>query len=441
MADRSGRDAPRSVGVAERQRDGEELLSAVVARPGGRELLELAGSRSDAPALVGGATRDLLLGRSPRELDVVVGAEAATFAGELALEIAGASAAITVHDRFGTAVVEWDGGRIDIAERRAETYPHPGALPDVRPGSLEDDLRRRDFTVNSIAVVLGGSERGHVHAATGALADLTAGRLRVLHERSFIDDPTRLLRLARYGARLGFQAEPRTAELAASALAEGALSTVSQARVGAELRLAVTEPDPLAALAALGELGVLAAIDPRLRFDDELAQRGLAMLPEDGRPEVLLLAVLLLPLSLDTGRDGAADIGALLDGFEFTTGERDAVLRTAERAPALVEHLQEADRPSRLAEAASASTIEGVALAGALASERPPYGAADAAHEWLRRWRHVRLAINGDDLIAAGIPSGPEIGRRLAHALSRRLDGELADGREAELRAALEPQV
>ena len=425
---------------AARERGGEEVLAAVAAQPGGPELLQLARDREDV-ALVGGATRDLLLGRAPRELDLVVGGEAAVFAAELASRIGEDSTAITVHDRFGTAVLEWPDGRVDVAERRAETYPLPGALPEVRPGSVDEDLGRRDFTVNAIAVALGAGARGRLHAPQDALSDLAGGLLRVLHERSFIDDPTRLLRLARYSARLGFETEPDTAALAAEALAAGALATVSGSRLGAELRLAVSEPDPVATLAALDEIGVLAALDPRLRFDAELARRTLAMLPEDGRPEVALLAVVLLPLSLDARRAAADDISALLDRLEFTAAGRDALLRTAVLAPPLVEHLREADRPSSLREAAVASTVEGVALAGALASERPPYGAADAAHEWLRHWRHVRLEITGDDLLAAGIPAGPEIGRRLASALRRRLDGELDDGREAELRAALEAQV
>jgi tRNA nucleotidyltransferase (CCA-adding enzyme) len=428
------------VGPAARERGGEEVLAAMDAQPGGPELLQLAQGREDT-ALVGGATRDLLLGRTPRELDLVVDGEAALFAAELASRIGQDSTAITAHDRFGTAVLEWPGGRVDVAERRAETYPLPGALPEVRPGSVDEDLRRRDFTVNAIAIALGGGERGQLHAPQNALSDLAGGRLRVLHERSFIDDPTRLLRLARYSARLGFQAETHTAALAAEALAAGALATVSGSRVGAELRLAVTEPDPVAALTALDEMGVLAALDPRLSFDAELARRTLTMLPEDGRPEVALLAVALLPLSLDARRASAEDISALLDRFEFTAAGRDALLRTAVLAPPLVEHLRAADRPSSLREAAVASTVEGVALAGALASERPPYGAAEAAHEWLRHWRHVRLKITGDDLLAAGIPAGPEIGRRLATALRRRLDGELEEGREAELRAALEAQV
>ncbi len=211
------------------------MLRALAAQPGGPALLSLARDRDDLE-LVGGAVRDLLLGRSPRELDVVVAGDAAALARELASLL---GARTTAHERFGTAAVEWEQGRIDVAERRVESYPAPGALPQVRPGSAEEDLARRDFTVNAIAVELGGAREGQLHGAAHALEDLHAGLLRVLHERSFNDDPTRLLRLARYRARLGFDVEAHTAELAAQALAAGALATVSRARIGAELRLAL----------------------------------------------------------------------------------------------------------------------------------------------------------------------------------------------------------
>jgi tRNA nucleotidyltransferase (CCA-adding enzyme) len=416
---------------------GAEVLDAVGACPGGGELLELARARADA-ALVGGATRDLLLGRAPRELDVAVDGDAEGFARELASLIGGASAGVTVHERFGTAAVEWAGGRVDVAGRRAESYPAPGALPEVRPGTIDEDLRRRDFTVNAIAVALGGAGRGELHAVEDALADLAARRLRVLHDASFIDDPTRLLRLARYRARLGFEPERSTAALAADALADGALARVTGARVGAELRLALNEPDAVAAVLALEALGVLAALDPRLRLDERLARRALALLPQDGRPDLLLLAVLLGAFALDPRALQEAAIPELLDRLEFTAGERGTVVKSVLLAPTLLEELAEAGRPSRVNDVAGACTLEGVALAGALAEQRGSATALDAARGWLEQWRHVRLVINGDDLLAAGIPAGPEIGRRLATALGRRLDGEIADGPEAELRAALE---
>jgi tRNA nucleotidyltransferase (CCA-adding enzyme) len=427
--------------MAEEQ--GAAVLEALRALPGGPELLSLAGDRDDV-ALVGGAVRDLLRARAPRELDVVLATDAATFALALASRLdpvtgqdGAESPTARVHERFGTAVLEWQSARLDVAERRAESYAAPGALPEVRPGGAEEDLARRDFTVNAIAVALGGPRRGELRAVEHALEDLADGRLRVLHERSFIDDPTRLLRLARYRARLGFEIERRTAELAAQALDSGALSTVSRARVGAELRLALAEADPLAALAALAALGVLSALDPRLRFDEQLTGDALAMLPADGRRDLLALAVLLLALAASPREDPQAAIFELLDALQFTAGDRERAIRTVLLAPSLRQRLSAARRPSEIRDAAASAPLEAVALAGALGGERADR-AHDAAEEWLQKWRHVHLQITGEDLLAAAIPPGPEIGHRLALALRRKLDGELQDGREAELRAALE---
>jgi tRNA nucleotidyltransferase (CCA-adding enzyme) len=419
----------------------EIVLERLPDLPGGEALLEVAGKRDDVE-LVGGAVRDLLLGRTPRELDVVVadGEQAFTraaplFARQLAARL-GVLADANEHERFGTALVEWDGGRIDVATRRAESYTEPGALPDVRAGTEEEDLERRDFTVNAIAVRLGGERRGQARAVPDALSDLEAGRLRVLHEQSFIDDPTRLLRMARYRARLGFEVEESTAGLARTAIAARALDTVSGARVGAELRLAVSEPDGIAALAAINELGVLHALHPRLRYEQLVIEATLALLPANGRTDLALLASLVLPLALRAQGDRSeigqrAEIVALLDRLDFPAGDRDRVAAAAGAVPRLIEQLPIAELPSELRAAALGVPLEGVALAGVLA------GAEGAARQWLEDTRHVALEITGDDLLAAGLPEGPEIGRRLEAVLELRLDGRLPDGREAELQAAL----
>ena len=440
-----------SVSPAAAATRGGEVLQALRAQPGGPELLALGDAGADL-ALIGGAVRDLLLGRAPRELDVVVAGDAAALADELAARLsvglaqppgveppAGAAEppSVTLHDRFGTALLRWDGCRVDIAARRAESYPAPGALPEVRPGTSEEDLARRDFTVNAIAVALGGARRGQLTGAEHALEDLDAGRLRVLHERSFIDDPTRLLRLARYRARLDFAIESNTAALATEALRTGALMTVSRARLGAELRLALGEAGAPAALASMSEVGVLAALAPGFRFDRQLAERALALLPSDGRADLLLMAALLLHLTVMPAHDPEATMHAILDELEFTAADRERTLRSALAAPSLVQPMALARKPSELREALAAHTPEATALAGALGDGSTPR-AADAAIRWFQQVRGVRLQINGDDLIAAGLPAGPEIGRRLQHALARRLDGELEPGREAELRAALE---
>jgi tRNA nucleotidyltransferase (CCA-adding enzyme) len=442
-----------------------DLLEQLRLEPGGVELLELA---PRGAFLVGGAVRDLLLGGHPRELDVVLagdGVSAApavpSLAGELAAAL-GAPAAPNEHERFGTALVEWDGGRIDIAAARRERYPAPGALPEVEPAPLAEDLLRRDFTVNAIAVALDGVHPGAMQAAPHALEDLGERRLRVLHERSFLDDPTRLLRLARYAARLPFAVEERTAQLAAAALRTGALATVSGARVGAELRLALAEPDPLATLGKLDGLGVLRALHLRLRLDPALLRGALELLPaDDGRADLLLLASLLLTDTLQAGGDPRAEMIAVLDRLEFPAGDRDRVVAAVMAVPRLVQALPAAGSPAALNAVVLGAPLEAIALAGAL-EDMALLGATDAAflaeirdgsieelereeppvhraaRRWLQKLRHVRLQITGDDLLAAGIPEGPEIGRRLDAALDRKLDGELTGGHEAELKAALE---
>jgi tRNA nucleotidyltransferase (CCA-adding enzyme) len=412
----------------------------------------------------------------------VVGGEGASFASGGALfaqELAArldTEAEVDEHERFGTALVEWDSGRIDVATRRAESYASPGALPDVRAGTPEEDLERRDFTVNAIALPLGGPHKGKLRQPRHlpAREDLESGRLRVLHEHSFSDDPTRLLRLARYGARLGFEVEDHTAALAREALAARALDTVSGARIGAELRLALSEPDALAALAALRQFGVLGALHPRLRFEQPTASEALALLPADGRPDLALLASLVLPPALLADRrsrdlrsvgddrsretrafganprfDQRAEIVALLDRWDFPAGDRDRVAAAATAVPRLIEALPGAKRPSALRAVALGVPVEGVALAGALKggdsagmeNEGGEPLVRLAARRWLTEIRHVRLQITGDDLLAAGIPEGPEIGRRLERVLKLRLDGELADGRDAELTASLEARA
>jgi len=175
-----------------------DVLAALRALPGGATVLGKLDRRVDV-WIVGGAVRDALLGRPPKDIDLVVVGDAVALADDL-------GEVTEVHDRFGTTTVAVEGALVNVATARTESYSRPGALPDVRPGGLQDDLARRDFTVNALAVDLGG----RLHAVPGAEADLAAGRLRVLHPGSFLDDPTRLWRLARYAARLGFGVESRT---------------------------------------------------------------------------------------------------------------------------------------------------------------------------------------------------------------------------------------
>ncbi|MDQ3677235.1 MAG: hypothetical protein M3401_10610 [Actinomycetota bacterium] len=387
----------------------EDLLERVRAMPCGQRLLDAAAGDAGVH-LVGGAVRDLLLRREPAELDVVVEGEV----GPLAARLGDTSAA---HERFGTATVRCGECRWDLAAARDESYAQLGALPDVRPAGIDDDLRRRDVTVNALALDLA---TGELRAAEHALADLEAGLLRVLHANSFRDDPTRLWRVARYAARLGFALEERTARLAADAVADRALQTVSGARIGNELRLALSEPDRVAALEAAVEL----ELAPWLAPDRARTQAALELLPAgEGRPDLVVLGASLAP-------DGD-ERDVLLAALDFTAAER-SVLRACGRANELAAAARAAQRPSELARVLRGAPVEATALAGAA-------GAREQARRWLGELREIRLAISGDDLIAAGVPEGPEIGRRLQTTLDRRLDGELVGGCDAELAAALEP--
>jgi tRNA nucleotidyltransferase (CCA-adding enzyme) len=394
------------------------LLEKVRSLPPGAPLVERLRDQNGI-YLVGGAVRDLLISRVPTELDLMIEGGGAEVVAEL-----GGSA--VRHERFGTWAVEVDGFSYDIAQARTETYPEPGALPEVAPGTVAEDLGRRDFTVNALALALGGPEAGRVTEAPQGLQDLEDRRLRVLHDRSFIDDPTRLLRLARYLSRLGFTVEDHTAALAAQAVADHVLASVSGSRVGSELRLVAAEPDPVAALNALDELALSQEIHPRfgLPHDDvDVSRRALALLPGELRRDRLALA-------LAARRIPATDLRELLDHLAFEAEDRETITAAATRAEEVSRALGDAQRPSEVAHVADQLPLELIALAGALGPEEP-------ARAWLQDLRHVRLDIDGTDLLAAGVSQGPAIGRGLRAALAAKLDGR-ARHRQEELAVALE---
>ncbi len=393
-----------------------ELMARLRALPASQPLLEHL-SGEPGVYLVGGAVRDLLLGREPAELDLVVEGDPRGVADRL-----GGDA--REHERFQTITVMAAGHRYDLARARSEHYVHSGALPEVEPATLAEDLLRRDFTVNAIAMALGAPDPGALRFAPGAWEDLENQHLRVLHEASFHDDPTRLLRLVRYASRLGFDAEPRTAELACAAIRGGALATVSGPRLGQELRLLAREPDPVAALDLLGHWGIDAALDPRLGLADAgLAGRALAILEERGRRDLLALA-------LAARNVPGPELTGLLDRLGFEAGDREVIVATASTAERLAADLAGARLPSQIAAAIGGATPETVALAGALGPERQ-------ARQWLSELSQVRLEITGHDLLEAGVPPGPAVGAGLRAALAAKLDGA-APGRADQLGIAVE---
>jgi tRNA nucleotidyltransferase (CCA-adding enzyme) len=354
--------------------------------------------------VVGGAVRDLLLGREPHELDFVVEGDAL----EVARRVGGR---VIAHERFGTATVSLDGATFDLAGARRERYPRPGALPEVELGaSLREDLERRDFTVNAIALHL---KDGELTWLPGAREDLEAQRLRVLHDRSFLDDPTRLLRLARYAARLGFEPEERTERLAAEAVAGGAVDTITGSRMGSELLLLLREPQP-AALLELERHGLGNALLDRFSADPERIKCAMGLTPVDGRADLVALATAL------TG--DRAEIANRLDALAFPAGEREIIARAAAAEP-----IEDADDVA-LWRRFRREPPETAAVAGAR-------GDGSAARRWLEDVRHRRLAIDGHDIVAAG-REGSAVGEALDRATVAMLEGR-ADTREEQLAAAL----
>lgn len=241
-------------------------------------------------AVVGGCVRDLLLGYVPKDWDVVVEGRASTLVDSVAKTL---SARVVGHPRFMTFTLHFhDGTHLDIATARAETYPKPGALPVVRPASLAEDARRRDFTCNALYLRLNPSS-GDLLDPTGGQADIAAARLRVLHDQSFVDDPTRLYRAARYATRYGWKVEGKTFDLIHKAVAEDCVRSVSLVRLRHELFRILEEENPVPALRSTWEWGLWKYWDETWRFSDALARAFESTSRES--PPVRRLAILLGP--------------------------------------------------------------------------------------------------------------------------------------------------
>ena len=392
---------------------GDELAEAL----GGAypELADVAATAPDPVYLVGGAVRDLLLGRGRGDIDLVVEGDPRDLAAALGAEI------VESHQRFGTLKValgrDGQGGSqvrsgkqgiprgveiLDIVAARRESYARPGALPTVELGApIRTDLARRDFTVNAMAVPL-AEPRELIDPYDGQV-DLQAGVLRVIHRASFVDDPTRALRAARYAARFGFEIEPGTLEL----LEATDLATVTSDRRWGELRKLAEEESAVRALELLAGWGLIDSREGGESFAlAHEVDRLMAAPPwseEADRAEAILAAALgpePRPRLSPSGRQASGQRGGLAEA-----------------------------RPSRPSEAVRlARGHDAIELVLARAA------GAGWLDDWLR-WREVRLEITGTDLTAAGL-TGPAVGEALEAALNAKLDGN-ASTRAAELRIAL----
>jgi tRNA nucleotidyltransferase (CCA-adding enzyme) len=332
--------------------------------------------------LVGGAVRDLLLGRPKADVDLAVEGEVGALADRLG--------AITAeHERFGTVKADVDGHEVDLVSLRTETYPEPGALPVVsRAQSVEEDLARRDFTINAMAIPLQGEPR--LIDPYGGREDLDEGLLRVLHDRSFVDDPTRAIRAARYASRFGFALEPGTETL----LRRTDLTTVSADRRRAELERLAGEENACEGFRLLGEWGVI-----------DLRPGGLQLMEA---------------------------VGELLEAPHWAEEvPRERALVAAALGPPGAEEVLASmwmPKPGEGVEMAERRDPVELILARAMG--------ADWLDRYLTAWRRIKLEIDGEDLIAAGVEQGPAVGRGLRAARHKKLEGEIS-GREEELKTAL----
>ncbi len=387
---------------------------------------------------VGGIVRDLLLGRPTQDVDLVVEGDAIALCRRLVREMGGE---MRQHRRFGTAkwlldaevwqrvgvkaedraALEALPPFIDFVTARTEFYTQPTALPVVERSSIKQDLHRRDFTINTLAISLDPERWGELLDFFGGKEDLERGIIRVLHSLSFIEDPTRILRAARFEARFGFRVEPRTEALIAEALP--LMRRVSGKRLRHELDLIFREARPEAALARLGSWGALEAIHPALRYDEGVAARFRRLRERldadfwklDEEAQVVLHWVLLL-----FPREAEA-IESLLKRLQAPHRLADP-LRTLPRLRRLLAALPKLERPSQVVEA-----LEGLPsplLAATFILCEDEVAREHIAAYW-RSWRHVRPALTGDDLKALGLPPGPLYRRILRCLRDARLDGEV----------------
>jgi tRNA nucleotidyltransferase (CCA-adding enzyme) len=384
---------------------------------------------------VGGFVRDLLLGVENLDMDVTVEGDGIFFAEHFA---AVHGCRVRSHHVFGTAVLVFpDGGKVDVASTRLEYYESPGVLPTVERSSLRHDLYRRDFTINTLALCINEERFGQLTDYFGGRQDLQKRTVRVLHNLSFVEDPTRVFRAIRFEQRLGFPIAPHTENLIRSAVRMNILEKVGGRRLFNELVLILKEKEPTGAVGRMAGLGLLPLIHPNLK-----------LVPETGRVvheaagvltwyRLLYLDGICLPWQVyllalchglrpeefeEAGR--RLEIPARMTARVFSQrrqalGMLDAVQRRIKRGPEI--------RNSEIY-----GWFHGLALEVLL------YLAAAASQEavkryvslYLTRLRQIRCGLDGGALKGLGLMPGPDFGRVMDRLLAARLDGEVSNDDE-----------
>jgi tRNA nucleotidyltransferase (CCA-adding enzyme) len=377
--------------------------------------------------LVGGTVRDILLGERSFDVDIAVEGDAIALAQALADALGGR---VRAHRKFGTAVVIYgEDERIDVVTARTEFYDAPAALPTVEHASIQEDLFRRDFTINAMAVSLKGADLGRLVDPFGGRRDLEARTIRVLHNLSFIDDPTRIFRAIRYENRYGFRMDDHTLRLARGCIEMGLVGDLSSARLRDELEALLEEGEIEHSILRLAELGADRAIHPHLAADEE-AVRLLRRLTELRDRYGLEIPSWRLGLAVLARRLPPDEVYDWLQRLKVRRRDAERIAAAVTVAPRLVERLEKGAEPAEV-----------VALAEPYAPDAPVFALALADLEPLRayfdRLSAVRLEVSGADLAALGLTESPRVGEVLAELRRRKLNGEL-DGRDSELAAARE---
>ena len=359
--------------------------------------------------LVGGAVRDVYMAVRPLNLDLSVVGDGEAFARRFADRLGGR---IESTSEFGTARVALSFGEADVVTARFETYAEPGALPRVTPAGIREDLARRDFTVNAMAVALWPARWGDVVDPQRGSADIVRRQLRVLHDRSFQDDGTRILRGLRYEARLGLKFDPHTLDLIARD--RDFIGHISPVRIRAELQKLLAEPARALALRRAAELGVLEAIHPALKPERRAFE---AIEKKQGDGDRLLYDLSLLTASL-TENEAAAHIARLDPPSEW----RDVISAGPKMQAAAPLLERDSLSPSVAVEVLEPLPLPVVHARRDLA---PPGRMLERLDDYLTKWRHIQPACDGNDLISAGVPQGPAVGVLLADVRAARLDGRV----------------
>jgi tRNA nucleotidyltransferase (CCA-adding enzyme) len=390
---------------------------------------EIAAKHGWSLYLVGGYVRDCLLKIPDYDIDVAVVGDAPRLASLIAKEL---GARIETHADFGTAVLLSTGGSfdIDVVTARHEEYERPGALPTVTAGTIEDDLARRDFTVNAMAVGIKPDAFGPFLDPHNGLADLQSGLIRVLHPQSFRDDPTRIFRAVKLAKRLDFKIERDTLELILQAVRDNALATVSMERITRELLLIIEEPRGGLILAELDKLGVLAAIHPSLAWpypDGKMGPSETDPVAKEERSDTYL-AIIAAEFA-----NAPEDAEALARWLRLTTPQirlmRDSA-RLAAIWPRLGADSQKPSETYHLLHDLDPNAMQAYTRIKALAKDAVPWS---RLHDYLDRLRHIAPTIGGDYLREQGVPPGPIYKRLLRDLLDAKLNGELPE-REDEVR-------